>query len=271
MTETISTAGPTQARASGAADGFLRVIDVTVRFGGLTALDGVTFDVRRGAIHAVIGPNGAGKSTLFNVLNGFYRATSGSVVLEDVELTGKRPHDVARLGVGRTFQHPGLFKGMGVMENLMIGRHVAMRSGFVAAGLRLPVSRREERTSRERIHRLAELMQVTHVLHRRADEIAYGEQKRVELVRALALEPKVLLLDEPVAGMNAAETQQMGAIIEQVRAEFDVTIVLVEHDMGMVMSLAERITVLDFGRVIAEGNPAEVQADPEVKRAYLGF
>jgi branched-chain amino acid transport system ATP-binding protein len=271
VTELLTPSGATAGSPAVDGNGFLRVVDVTVRFGGLTALDGVTFDVERGTIHAVIGPNGAGKSTLFNVLNGFYRATSGKVTLEDVELTGKRPHDVARLGIGRTFQHPGLFKGMGVMENLMIGRHVAMRSGFVAAGLRLPRSRSEERTSRRRVSELAELMQVTHVLPRRADEIAYGEQKRVELVRALALEPKVLLLDEPVAGMNAAETQQMGSIIQRVRDEFKVTIVLVEHDMGMVMSLAERITVLDFGRVIAEGNPAEVQANPEVKRAYLGF
>jgi branched-chain amino acid transport system ATP-binding protein len=244
---------------------------VTIRFGGLTALDGVSFSISRGAIHAVIGPNGAGKSTLFNVFNGYYRADSGTVRLGDEVLTGRKPHEIARLGVARTFQHPGLFKHLTVMENLMLGAHTSMKSGFIAGGLKLGRSRREEAESRRRVIELAQLLDVSHALPRSADEIAYGEQKRVELVRALALSPKVLLLDEPVAGMNAGETAAMGQIIGRIRDEFGITIVLVEHDMGMVMAHADRITVLDFGKVIAEGNAAEIQQNEEVKRAYLGF
>jgi branched-chain amino acid transport system ATP-binding protein len=254
----------------GADSGFLRVEEVTVRFGGLTALDAVSFDVARDTVHAVIGPNGAGKSSLFNVLSGFYKANSGSVTLEGVELTGRKPHELPRLGVGRTFQQPGLFKQMTVAENLLLARHIAMRSGFIANGLGLPRSRSEERAARAEMLELAELLGVQHVLESRAGEISYGEQKRVEIARALGLRPKLLLFDEPVAGMNAFETADMTAVLAKLPTDFGVTVVLVEHDMHMVMSVAARVTVLDFGRRIAEGPPAQIQNDPAVRAAYLG-
>jgi branched-chain amino acid transport system ATP-binding protein len=246
------------------------VSNLTIRFGGLAALDDVSFEVEHGSVHAVIGPNGAGKSTLFNIVSGFYRATSGTATLDGIELTRLRPHQIASLGVGRTFQHPALFKELVVVENLLVGRQSATRGGFLGGGLMLPGARAEERENRERVARLAVTLHIEHVLDRRASEISYGEQKRVELARALAHEPKILLLDEPVAGMNQAETEEMGKIIERVRDEFGVTILLGEHDMRMVMTVSDRITVLDFGQVIAEGTPDEIRQDPEVKRAYLG-
>jgi branched-chain amino acid transport system ATP-binding protein len=258
------------AAAPGADAAFLRVEEVTVRFGGLTALDAVSFDVARGTVHAVIGPNGAGKSTLFNVLSGFYKANSGRVTLEGAELTGRKPHELPRMGLGRTFQQPGLFKQMTVVENLLLARHIAMHSGFIANGFGLPRSRSEERAARAEMLELAELLGVQHVLDSRAGEISYGEQKRVEIARALGLRPKVLLFDEPVAGMNAFETAEMTAVLAKLPGDFGVTVVLVEHDMHMVMSVASRVTVLDFGRRIAEAPPAQIQNDPAVRAAYLG-
>jgi branched-chain amino acid transport system ATP-binding protein len=251
-------------------DGFLRVDDVTVRFGGLTALDAVSFEVARDTVHAVIGPNGAGKSTLFNVLSCFYKTNSGSVTLEGVELTGRKPHELPRIGLGRTFQQPGLFKQMTVADNLLLARHISMRSGFIANGFSLPRSRSEERTARTEMLDLAELLGVQHVLHNMAGEISYGEQKRVEIARALGLKPKVLLFDEPVAGMNAFETAEMTAVLAKLPTDFGVTVVLVELDMHMVMTVASRGTVLDFGRRIAEGSPTQIQNDPAVRAAYLG-
>ena len=241
-----------------------------MRFGGLTALDSVSFDVARESVHAVIGPNGAGKSTLFNVLSGFYKANSGRITLEGVELTGRKPHELPRMGLGRTFQQPGLFKQMTVAENLLLARHIAMRSGFIGNGFCLPRSRREERAARAEMDQFAELLNVQHVLGSIAGEISYGEQKRVEIARALGLEPKVLLFDEPVAGMNAFETAEMTTLLARLPADFGVTVVLVEHDMRMVMTVASRVTVLDFGRRIAEGPPAAIQNDPTVRAAYLG-
>ncbi|CAL9604306.1 Energy-coupling factor transporter ATP-binding protein EcfA3 [Streptomyces sp. enrichment culture] len=247
----------------------LRVRNVTVRFAGLTALDDVSLTVAPGTAHAVIGPNGAGKSTCFNVLSGLYRPASGTVRLGDRELTRLAPHRIAALGVARTFQNIVTTRGT-VADNLMLGRHALTRAGFAAGALRLPWAVREQREHLAKAREIAELTGLGAHFDTPVALLPYGDRKRVELARALCAEPRVLLLDEPVAGMNPAERLRTAETVRAVRAELGLSVVLVEHDMGLVMRLADEVTVLDFGRRIAHGTPDEVRRDPEVLRAYLG-
>ena len=248
----------------------LDVRNVTLHFRGLTALADVSFDVEQAAIHAIIGPNGAGKTSMLNCVSGVYRPQRGRIAFEGRDVTALSPAARARLGIARTFQNIALFKGMTVLDNLLVGRHVHQRAGVLAGGIYWGKGQREEIAHRAVIEDVIDFLEIEHVRRKVVHTLSYGLQKRVELARALALEPRLLLLDEPMAGMNAEEKEDMARFIVAANEERGTTIVMIEHDMGVVMDLAHRITVLDFGERIAEGPPDEVRRRKDVQRAYLG-
>ena len=248
----------------------LKVGNISLSFGGVSALSGVSFDVREGEMLAVIGPNGAGKTSILNCINGFYRPQKGEMIFEDRNIYPLPPHQIARLGIGRTFQNIELFTGLSVLDNLMAARHLHMKRGALTGALYFGPARREEIRHREVVEDIIDLLEMEPARKKVVGMLPYGLRKRVELGRALALEPKVLLLDEPMAGMNLEEKEDMARFIIDIHELKQISIVLVEHDMDVVMDIAERLVVLDFGRKIAEGSPEEIRQNPLVIRAYLG-
>jgi branched-chain amino acid transport system ATP-binding protein len=248
----------------------LRAENIVIAFGGLVAVNDVTFTVPEGGIVSLIGPNGAGKTTFFNVLTGLYRPTSGRVFLGERAVTGKPPHKIASLGLARTFQNIRLFNLMTAEENVMVAMHAHLRSGITSTVFGLPWQRREERRAHDASRELLEFVGIGKVRNEYARNLSYGDQRRLEVARALALRPKVLLLDEPTAGMNPQESAQFVDFVHRVRDEKSVSVLLIEHDMSVVMRVSERITVLDRGERIAEGGPDDIRADERVVEAYLG-
>jgi len=248
----------------------LEIRDVSKAFGGVQAVSKVSLDVAKGDLMSVIGPNGAGKTTLLNMISGFYHPDRGQILLEGGDVTHAAPSRIAELGVARTFQNIALFRGMTVLDNLMLGRHVHMKTGVLSAFIYWGLAQKEEVTHRRRVEDIIDFLRIQDLRRRPCGSLAYGLQKRVELGRALALDPKILLLDEPMGGCNHEEKEDMARFILDVNEEWGTTIILIEHDMGVVMDISDRVAVLDMGQKIAEGTPDEVRANPQVIKAYLG-
>jgi branched-chain amino acid transport system ATP-binding protein len=251
-------------------DNQLVVEGVSKRFGGVVAVQDVSLEVPRGAIVSIIGPNGAGKTSLLNMISGFYKPDTGRVMLEGQDITQKKPSDIASLGIARTFQNIALFSGLTVLDNLMLGRHVRMKAGVIASVIYWGMAQKEDIAHREACEEIIDFLKLQDLRKQQTAALAYGLRKRVELGRALALEPRVLLLDEPMGGMNQDEKEDMARYILDVNQERGVTVVLIEHDMGVVMDISDHVVVLDRGRRIAAGTPEEVQRNPAVIQAYLG-
>jgi branched-chain amino acid transport system ATP-binding protein len=248
----------------------LEIHDVSKAFGGVQAVTRVSLDVRQGEILSVIGPNGAGKTTLLNMISGFYHPDTGRIRLDGADVTELSPSRIAELGVARTFQNIALFRGMTVLDNLMLGRHVRMKSGVFASFVYWGLAQKEEVAHRRRVEDIIDFLGIQDLRRRPTGSLAYGLQKRVELGRALAPDPKILLLDEPMGGCNHEEKEDMARFVLDVNQELGTTIILIEHDMGVVMDISDRVAVLDMGQKIAEGMPDEVRANPQVIKAYLG-
>ncbi|MFO7665678.1 MAG: ABC transporter ATP-binding protein [Desulfobacterales bacterium] len=252
---------------------FFEVKNISIKFGGLKALNDISFAVNQGEIYAIIGPNGAGKTTLFNCINGIYHPDAGEILFKDKNLCGKKPDKIAKMGIARTFQNIELFNNMNTMENIMLGRHIYMKTGLFRGAFlwgKQSFAGREEISHRKKVEEIIDFLDLQSARNKFVGGLPYGTQKQIELARALALEPQLLLLDEPCAGMNSEEKQDMIFWVKDIQDELGITILLIEHDMNMVMDISDRILVLNFGSPITEGTPEEVQKHPEVLKAYLG-
>ena len=270
MATTNPAGEPLAAPRTGTGEVLLSVENVSLRFGGVKAITDVSFDIRKGEVRAIIGPNGAGKTSMLNCINGFYHPQEGQITYKGVRRARVRPHQAAAAGIARTFQNVALFKGMSTLDNIMTGRTLKMKRGFFWQALRFGPAMTEEIEHRKVVEDIIDFLQIQHIRKLPVGKLPYGLQKRVELGRALAMEPELLLLDEPMAGMNLEEKEDMCRFILDVNNQFGTTIALIEHDMGVVMDLSDRVVVLEYGRKIADGTPDEVKRDQAVIDAYLG-